>query len=373
MPSVRRLVRWLFPTDRGSRSTAISTAERKPRLEFSETLFVVPCCARKTWHGCASRGGVSVLDSLPTSLANELRRRRAINASKAQMNESLLLPALERFTGHLYDAAGRAFDTLLDAGAGVLILSGGYGVVHARELVGRYDQRLHEAMWPSNLIQRCLAEYAAEAGVNTVIGLFSKSGDYPKVFRETHWPNAVERVYLVTPDSRSRSGAQVTMPRATGEALAAIARRQRLGPNWTSSDGLHVQVTTLRSRNRPSPHEAGIRRLVAVLSDSARAESLRKFPVDGGAAARPGLYSWWADTEARKQLGRILGTPMPSLIYVGQTGATQRRRGIKSKSTLKHRIRTHINGDASNSTFRLTISAILCEPFETPCGRSWHA
>ncbi len=54
---------------------------------------------------------------------------------------------------------------------------------------------------------------------------------------------------------------------------------------------------------------------------------------------------------------------MPSLIYVGQTGATQWPSGKKPKSTLVGRIRTnHINGNTSVSTFRWTISAILREP-----------
>ena len=347
----------------GSRPSNRPIAKAKPRLEFSETLFVVPCCARKRWHGRASRGdGISVLESLPTPIAGELQRQRARNASKAQLDETSLLPALERFAGNLYEAAGAAFHTLLEEGAEILILSGGYGVVHVRELVGRYDQRLDKAMWPNDVIQRCLAAYAAEAGVKTVIGLFSRSGDYGQAFRTTRWPEVVERVYLVTPVSRSRSGAQATVPRATGEALAAIAGRQRLGANWTSSDGLHVNVTTLRSRKERQSHEDEVRRLVAALSDSTRAQAPSKFPINRQAAASPGLYSWWADARARKQLGQVLNLSMPRLIYVGQTGATQRRRKIRSRSTLERRIRAHLDGDASNSTFRLTLSAILREP-----------
>ena len=54
---------------------------------------------------------------------------------------------------------------------------------------------------------------------------------------------------------------------------------------------------------------------------------------------------------------------MPPLIYIGQAGATQWPSGKRPKSTLNSRIRTnHIHGNASASTFRLTISAILREP-----------
>ena len=250
MIAVGRIVRRLFFAYRGSRSPAKFAAERRPRLEFAETLFVVPCSAKKTWNGNARRSdGVSVLDSLPPPLANELRRQRAKNASTARVDESSLLPAAERYTGHLYQAAGNAFDTLLGSGSEVLIISTGYGVVHAREPIGMYERAvLEEAMWPNYLVQRCLAAYATYAGAKTVIGFFSRTTEYAQWFREVHWPKAIEEVNLVSPVARSRSGAQITVPRATGEALAAIARGERLGPHWTSRDGLHVEVTPLRSR-----------------------------------------------------------------------------------------------------------------------------
>ena len=250
MTAVGRIVRRLFSACCGSRSPANPTAEGRPRLAFSETLFVVPCSARKTWNGSARRSdGISVLDSLPTPLANELRRQRTKNASTARVDESSLLPAAERYTGYLYRAARDAFDTLLGSGAEVLIISSGYGVVHAREPIGMYEQAvLEEAMWPNCLVQRCLATYATHAGAKTVIGLFSRTTEYAQWFREVHWPKAIEEVYLISPESRPSSGAQITVPRATGEALAAIARGERLGSHWTSSDGLHVKVTPLRSR-----------------------------------------------------------------------------------------------------------------------------
>ena len=250
MTAVGRIVRRLFSACRGSRSPSNPTAEGRPRLEFSETLFVVPCSAKKTWNRRARRSdGTSVLDSLPPPLANELHRQRIKNALKAKVDESSLLPAAARYTGYLYQAAGNAFDTLLGSGSEVLIISSGYGVVHAREPIGMYEQAvLEEAMWPNRLVQRCLAAHATHAGAKTVIGLLSRTTEYAQWFREVHWPQAIEEVYLVSPVARSRSGAQIAVPRATGEALAAIARRQRLSPDWTSSDGLHVRVTPLRSR-----------------------------------------------------------------------------------------------------------------------------
>ena len=70
--------------------------------------------------------GTSVLRLLPRSLAAELRTRRSENASRAKLDESALLPAAERYTGTLYQAAGDALDVLASSGAGLLIISGGY-------------------------------------------------------------------------------------------------------------------------------------------------------------------------------------------------------------------------------------------------------
>ena len=219
---------------------------RLPQLEFSETLFVVPCSGGKASRGTIARtNGVSVLDFLPSLLADELRRQRGTNACEAKINESSLLPAYKRYTGNLYEAAGNAFDTLMSAGAEVLIISGGYGVVHAREPVGRYNRRFCNADWSNSLISRCLAAYAAASGSKFVIGLFSKSGDYAKAFCKAHWPEEVERVCLIRPKWRPGTVPRETVPRATGQALAAIARGEHLNSDWESSDCLPVSVTNL--------------------------------------------------------------------------------------------------------------------------------
>lgn len=103
--------------------------------------------------------------------------------------------------------------------------------------------------------------------------------------------------------------------------------------------------------------------LVRALSDRDRAESPRTFPSDRDTTSHAGLYSWWADAEARTLIGRTLEIEMPDLIYAGQAGATRWPSGTKSTATLATRIRgNHINGNASSSTFRLTISAVLLDP-----------
>ena len=107
-----------------------------------------------------------------------------------------------------------------------------------------------------------------------------------------------------------------------------------------------------------------IRRITALLSDPARTEDPCTFPMDDAVAGHAGLYSWWADSTAKELLQQIPGSvPPPHLIYVGQAGATSWPSGKRSTATLKSRIlNNHIGGNASSSTFRLTITALLVDP-----------
>jgi len=105
--------------------------------------------------------------------------------------------------------------------------------------------------------------------------------------------------------------------------------------------------------------------LIAALTDIDQAQTPARFPSDPQIAALPGLYSWWGDETARSMIGEELGIPIPPLVYAGQAGATKWPSGTRSKATLGSRIRkNHINGNASSSTFRLTLSALLLSPLD---------
>ena len=217
------------------------------RLALRESLVVIPCSGSKRWGGgSVERNGDSILDLLPSDLADTLRARRACNAPITQLDESEFLPAVKRYKGHLYQGAGTALDTLAQSSAGVLIVSGGYGVVCAAEPVGWYSQLFKPGMWPDGLIGRCIAAYAAAVGAGTVVGLFSMSTAYARVFRGTSWPDSVKQAFLVSPLAQANDGAVSKVPRAQGEALKEISRCEHLPARWTSSDGLRVQVTQLK-------------------------------------------------------------------------------------------------------------------------------
>ena len=223
----------------------LAAAGKIPRLSVSTTLFVLPCSGAKRRGGRRTTArGTSVLHSLPRGLAAELRARRSENAPQAKLHESALLPAAERYTGTLYREASDALDVLARAGAGLLIISGGYGVVRPAEPIGWYDQEFQNAMWPNGVVARCLAAYADATGAAAVIALLSATTQSGREFRSARWPDRVEHVLHVCPEPMA--GAMVKAPRAQGEALKVFSRDHALHPGWTSSDGLGMRITRLR-------------------------------------------------------------------------------------------------------------------------------
>ena len=325
-----------------------------------ETLLVIPCSGSKRSGGRSMDStGASILDALPADLAAELRARRAENARSAVLDESALLPAVDRNTGHLYRAAGTALGTLIESAAGVLIISGGYGVVTAAEPIGWYERVFQPAKWPDRLIGRCIASYAAAVNAKSVVGLFSATTGYAKAFRSAPWPDTVQNVFQMSPQARARDGAQIKAPRALGEAWKEIRLNKQLPSWWTSSDGLYMDATWLRCNEGTD-----IRRIVGRLSYPVHTEDPRRFPVLRVTADSPGLYSWWADSTAIELFEQVVGrVHADSCIYVGQAGATKQPSGKTSRATLKSRILgNHIRGNVGSSTFRRTISSILFEP-----------
>ena len=222
-----------------------SDASGIPPMSMSSTLVILPCSGKKRRDGRAKGArGTSVLQSLPDDLATKLKRRRADNAPRAKLDETALLPAAQRYSGTLYRAAGDSLDVFAAAGAGLLIISGGYGVVLPTEPIGWYEQKYGNAMWPEDLVARSLEAYADAIGATSVVAFLSRTTQYATIFRAARWPERVEHVLHVWPESTN--GAMIKVPRALGEGLKAFSRNHALPPGWASSDGLSMQTTRLR-------------------------------------------------------------------------------------------------------------------------------
>ncbi|HHQ47483.1 MAG TPA: hypothetical protein ENK19_01190 [Acidobacteria bacterium] len=157
------------------------------------------------------------------------------------------MPAIDRYTGMLYRTGDFGLRTLLDRGAEVVIISGGYGLVLAQEPIGWYEAVFEPAAWPNRLVERCLAAYVQSTGARNVVGILAATSSYAAVFRRTPW-TAGTQVFLVSPRSPGGriGGAMVKVPRAQGEALDELGSSGRLLPEWRSSDGLMMEVTRVQ-------------------------------------------------------------------------------------------------------------------------------
>ena len=232
------------PVRSRQRSKSVLQGFQLPPIRFADCLFVVACSGAKKLGGAIHKG-TSVIDRLPPRLASELVDQRASNAEKARVDESTLRSAVDRYDGYLYHTGRSAIKALLDRESGVLILSGGYGLVLPHESIGMYDCEFRPRMWPDRLIEQCIAAFAEVTGVRQVVGVLSATTNYAKVFRRTEWPPSVEGAFLLTPESVG--GAMAKAPRAQGEALAVIDETGRLPADWVSTDGLAMEIERLDS------------------------------------------------------------------------------------------------------------------------------
>ena len=107
-------------------------------------------------------------------------------------------------------------------GAHVVILSGGYGPVHAEENIGYYEKQLKPANWPAAVLQDALLEEAIRVGAKNVVAFAASSTGYAQIVRSTRWKRAgLEQAVLVTAHVVG-GGAMSKVPRDLGLAFAAL-------------------------------------------------------------------------------------------------------------------------------------------------------
>jgi hypothetical protein len=175
---------------------------------------------------------------LPFSLAEELLTARQFVKEKIGIDEGTLVPARHRYVGKLYRATGKTLSDLGEVGAHILVLSGGYGLVLATELIGYYDAALNPSWWPHRILERCLIAYAQHHGISYVRAFASETGPYAEVLRGVRWREAdVKDALLIMP----RGGSSHTSPVSQGEAIMAL-RDGALTARWRSSYGLSLHI-----------------------------------------------------------------------------------------------------------------------------------
>ncbi len=207
---------------------------------LKKTLVVIPCCKAKQNYTGLGEKGPSIIDDLPDHLAQELRQARNSVIEKAKIDETTLIPAWHRYDGALYKEHGRrAVGALMEAGARVLVLSGGYGLLLAAEPIGMYEGALRPAWWPDDILQRCLIAYAKRHELASVRALASATSSYRGVLDRIKWREAgIYDAMLLTPQVVL---GQRKSPATIGEALMAL-HDGTLTTDWQSSYGLYLDV-----------------------------------------------------------------------------------------------------------------------------------
>lgn len=191
-------------------------------LDPSRCLIVIPCSASKRRGG---RPGTTASAAAGLTAA----RRRMLADPDSHTDESLVMPAWQRYLGHLYRAAGPVLSDLA-ATDRLLILSGGYGLLEGRDLIGYYDRVMRSGDWPSGLLERALADRAADSGFD-VVAVAGLTTDYARALRRTPWRLRPERTaQLVTVQGLS---GQTVVSSSLGLALRTFVERRSHYPQGT--------------------------------------------------------------------------------------------------------------------------------------------
>jgi hypothetical protein len=184
-------------------------------LDPSRCLIVIPCSAKKASGGHAT-------DARP-AWPPELIRARASLAGRAGLDETRLLPAWRRYTGSFYRVASTPIKHAA-SDAHLVILSGGYGLLEAAEMIGSYNRILHLGDWPNGLLSRLLNEEAIRRDCPTLVGFAGFSTAYARVIRHAGRAAALTDAFLVGVDFTGGS-ALIRAPQLLGRAFAAFWER----------------------------------------------------------------------------------------------------------------------------------------------------
>ncbi|TDO51504.1 hypothetical protein EV643_103243 [Kribbella sp. VKM Ac-2527] len=107
-------------------------------------------------------------------------------------------------------------------GAHVVILSGGYGLLRAEELIGWYEKKLRLADWPAGLLENALTDEAVRVRAQWVVALASTTTDYARLIRRVPWSRTDAAEALLVTLADAGAGAMVNVPRALGQAFRAF-------------------------------------------------------------------------------------------------------------------------------------------------------
>lgn len=191
-----------------------SPAQALRGLDRERCLLLITC------SGSKQLGGQPPSRDDGSQWPPQLLEARARVLSSSRLDATRVLPAWRRYTGTFYQHAGAALADAVSHGH-VLIISGGYGVLHASELIGNYDRQLSLADWPRGVLEQALISEAHRLGLNTVVAFASSTTGYAQLLHRVPWHESGIAARLVTISGVS-GGAMVEVPRRLGQAFSAF-------------------------------------------------------------------------------------------------------------------------------------------------------
>ena len=194
---------------------SLGTPSHLPEVDPRGAMIILQCSKGK------ALGGMPLSAPLTSPWPDELEEVRRRVAADAQLDTSRLMPAWKRYTGTFYETCRPTLTRAITADANIVIISGGYGVVTAREPIGWYEKKMKLSDWqPDGVLERSLLEWAHNTHAESVIAFVSTSGDYALLIRRTAWESLGVPTYLVTARVTG-GGAMVRVPRGLGRAFTA--------------------------------------------------------------------------------------------------------------------------------------------------------
>lgn len=229
------------PDPRSKVGSGVAT-ELNGRVELYQTLFLLPCSARKAIGGQSGLEGAPLHECLPSNLRARLLSARDRVAETSRLEDDLLMPAYRRYTGHLYVAAGATLARAVQTGLHVVIISGSYGLVNASEPIGRYERVFSKRDWPDGILADAIAEYARIYELRHIRAFVASSSSYFKLLDglDSSAARFID-TQLITPVVVG-GGSMVKTPRALGEAFSAYIDKT-LTSDWRSSDGVTLKYS----------------------------------------------------------------------------------------------------------------------------------
>lgn len=185
----------------------LATAASLDGVDPRRSLLIVTCSARK------EPGGHSSTAADAAAWPPDLREARRRVLATANADTARVLPAWRRYTGTFYQHARPALADAVAKGH-VVIISGGYGLARAHELIGWYDKVFQLNDWPAGLLEAALMSEAQRCGTPTVVAFASATTDYAALLRRTRWQQAGIDARLVTITGVT-SGAMAEVPRGS--------------------------------------------------------------------------------------------------------------------------------------------------------------